>query len=200
MKVLYFTNKDVNDPDVIPAIIRAGGDEVITVDRKFDMSFIKVEGIEFVVSDRARYLITKDVIDHLPRRIVNLHPSFLPWNKGYFPNFWSFVSKTPSGITIHYIDEGIDTGNIIFQERFFWDERVETLRTTYDKCRREMVKLFAENWSSIRAFECPNVPQEKGAGNINMKADFDGVFDLLPGGWDAKIEDVKALEFPHKYI
>ena len=48
--------------------------------------------------------------------IVNLHKAYLPYNKGAHPNFWSFAENTPSGITIHVIDSGIDTGNIIYRK------------------------------------------------------------------------------------
>ena len=43
--------------------------------------------------------------------------SFLPYNRGSHPNFWSFIDDTPKGITIHEIDEGADTGNIVFQKK-----------------------------------------------------------------------------------
>lgn len=46
---------------------------------------------------------------------MNLHISYLPWNKGADPNFWSCIDGTPAGVTLHHIDAGVDTGDIIAQ-------------------------------------------------------------------------------------
>lgn len=50
---------------------------------------------------------------------INLHRSFLPKYKGPNPYFWQFhdMILTP-GVSVHYVDEGEDTGDIIFQQRF----------------------------------------------------------------------------------
>ena len=63
------------------------------------------------------YILKKEFLSLFPLGCVNLHPSFLPYNRGQYPNVWSIVEGTPSGVTFHYIDEGIDTGHIISQER-----------------------------------------------------------------------------------
>ena len=49
--------------------------------------------------------------------IINLHISYLPYNRGAHPNFWSFVENTPSGVSIHQVDSGIDTGKIVIQKQ-----------------------------------------------------------------------------------
>ena len=78
------------------------------------------------------------------KNIINLHPSLLPWNKGYHSNFWSIYENTPKGVSIHLIDDGIDTGDIVAQsELTYFDE--DTLRTTYKKLRASMVNLFFLN-------------------------------------------------------
>lgn len=49
---------------------------------------------------------------------INLHPSFLPEYRGPNPDFWQYYNMEMNpGITVHYIDKGEDTGDIIFQER-----------------------------------------------------------------------------------
>ena len=48
---------------------------------------------------------------------VNLHNSYLPWNRGSDACSWAIATGTPHGATLHYIDEGVDTGPIIYQER-----------------------------------------------------------------------------------
>ena len=55
-------------------------------------------------------------------RVVNIHPSLLPLFKGlgaYEKAFSAGVKE--SGCTVHFVDEGMDTGRIIVQEKFNWD-------------------------------------------------------------------------------
>ena len=89
MVVLYLTNKDIQDRGLIPGIIEEQKDTVIIYTSRIDIDYIKNNNINFIVCDRPRFLIKKDVIDYLPRKIINFHPSFLPWNRGYNPNYWS---------------------------------------------------------------------------------------------------------------
>lgn len=50
---------------------------------------------------------------------INLHPSLLPSYRGSNPWFWMYYNMDLSpGVTVHYIDEGEDTGDIIYQEAF----------------------------------------------------------------------------------
>tara|TARA_A100000164_G_C21938065_1_gene789119 strand:+ start:3146 stop:3718 length:573 start_codon:yes stop_codon:yes gene_type:complete len=190
MRVLYYTNSDVTDENVIPNIIkRLTGDKVIIYKKKISIEFLKKNEIEFIISDRSRALITKDVIKLLPKRIVNLHPSFLPWNRGYHPNYWSAKENTPYGVTIHYIDEGIDTGMIIAQTEFTISKEKDTLKLSYKRLRKLMISLFENCWTDIRNFNVGEKTQE-GKGTLHYKDDFKGKFESLKLGWNTKLKDI----------
>src|SRR5271157_696901 len=72
---------------------------------------------EMGVSVMFGYLLKPDFLGLLPKGCINLHPSYLPYNRGAYPNVWSIVDQTPAGVTLHYVDEGIDTGDIIRQKK-----------------------------------------------------------------------------------
>jgi methionyl-tRNA formyltransferase len=186
MNVLYFTNQDIDDWDLIPNIIKKNGDTVLTHTEKFDLTFIVTNNIDFIVSDRSRYLISADIIKFLKKKIVNLHPSFLPWNKGYHPNYWSIKEKTPHGVTLHFIDENIDTGDIIAKTRLYYSD-FDTLKSTYDRSRRAMVGLFEVFWDDIREGNITGVPQQKEKGSLHYKIDFKNEFEKLKDGWDTRV-------------
>lgn len=57
--------------------------------------------------------------------VLNLHISYLPWNRGANPNFWSFVENTKKGVTIHEIDEKLDKGKILLRKELEFDENRE---------------------------------------------------------------------------
>ncbi len=64
-------------------------------------------------------ILSPIMVDAFPRRIVNIHPSLLPKYPGADAIEQSFQSgDTVSGITIHYVDYGVDTGPIIMQDSF----------------------------------------------------------------------------------
>ncbi len=193
MKIMYFTNKDILDWNTIPDIIKTYNDEVMTYTKKPTLEFIKDNNIEFIVSDRARSLITKDIIDYLPRRIINLHPSFLPWNRGYNPNYWAIKEQTPCGVTIHYIDEGIDTGDILSQIQLCFSQD-DTLKTTYDRLRKYMVGLFQISWYDIKTLSIEPLSQNKCKGTFHYKADFDNIYESLIYGWNTKVKDLDKIK------
>ena len=64
------------------------------------------------------HLIPRSIID-LPRLgCLNVHPSLLPANRGPVPLFWTFRNGDhETGVTIHFLDETMDTGDILAQER-----------------------------------------------------------------------------------
>ncbi len=60
--------------------------------------------------------IIREPLISLPRNgFVNTHPSLLPYNRGKHYSFWAIVENAPYGVTMHFVDEGIDTGDIIAQ-------------------------------------------------------------------------------------
>lgn len=52
----------------------------------------------------------------LPRLgFLNIHPSLLPDYRGPTPRFWQLRDGAPAGVTVHYLDEGLDTGDVAAQ-------------------------------------------------------------------------------------
>ena len=62
----------------------------------------------------------------LPRYgCLNLHPSLLPAYRGPVPLFWmARQGETEAGVTLHFLDEGLDTGDIVGQTSFPWPEGI----------------------------------------------------------------------------
>ncbi|CUS02752.2 Methionyl-tRNA formyltransferase (fragment) [Candidatus Promineifilum breve] len=46
---------------------------------------------------------------------LNLHPSLLPAYRGPRPVYWQLRHQAPTGVTVHYMDEGLDTGDVAAQ-------------------------------------------------------------------------------------
>jgi len=139
-------------------------------------------GYDVVVSYGYRHILTKPVIESSDAPIVNLHISYLPWNRGAHPNFWSFYDCTPSGVSIHLIDEGIDTGPILYQRYVNFSKNERTFSQTYRRLIVEIEQLFKENIADIVTKNFLPVPQRR-EGTFHRIADLPKEFS----GWDADI-------------
>ena len=63
-------------------------------------------------------ILKKRTFDAARLGTINAHTSLLPDYRGFWPEFWQIYDKAyaKTGITIHFIDEGLDTGDIVFRE------------------------------------------------------------------------------------
>lgn len=147
---------------------------------------------DLIISFGYRHLIKKDVIDYFPNRIINLHISLLPWNRGADPNFWSWFDNTPKGVTIHLIDEGLDTGSILFQKTVNLHDS-ETLASSYEILQSEIIALFESKLDEILQFKFALTNQQLHAGSKHNSRDKDVYFQDLKSGWNTKCSEIKEL-------
>ena len=107
---------------------------------------------DFILSFGFRKIISANIIKKLKKPIFNIHLSYLPFNRGAHPNFWSFIENTPAGVSIHKIDKGIDTGNIILRKKINFNinlNKFSTFKKTYNCLFLEAENLFKNNFSKI---------------------------------------------------
>lgn len=159
MKILVLTNNQVAKPLI--NWLKTQREEVVTWSKEISTVEIASLKPDYVLSYCYRFIIKSDVIALLPKKIINLHISYLPWNRGADPNIWSFLDNTPKGVTIHYVDEGLDTGPIICQKLLYFSEQMETFRSTYITLHLEIQSLFKENWSFIRSSSLKEINQSR---------------------------------------
>ena len=147
-------------------------------------------GYDLVISFGYRHILKKEVIESSRAPIVNLHISYLPWNRGAHPNFWSFYECTPSGVSIHLVDEGVDTGAIIYQRYVNFDKEENTFLKTYNKLIIEIEKLFRDNIDELIFKKFIAIPQRRN-GSYHSAANLPKEFI----GWNSVIkEEVVRLD------
>jgi phosphoribosylglycinamide formyltransferase-1 len=79
--------------------------------------WLELRGVDLVVLAGYMHLLTPAFLERFPNKIVNVHPSLLP----EFPGARAIeealdAGVRTTGVTIHYVDEGLDTGEVIRQE------------------------------------------------------------------------------------
>jgi len=118
---------------------------------KLDHKFMKLilGRSELAFSLYYRKIIPEVLINSFHYGIINLHSSLLPKYRGPVPTMWGLLNgEKEFGLTLHYIDSGVDTGDIISQIKFKVDRPV----SGYDLNNITMeygLKLFKREISKI---------------------------------------------------
>jgi methionyl-tRNA formyltransferase len=171
---------------VHPPHMRKYGEEILKTvglpeDRIFDgselrqadtMQSIKNLHADIGLSIFFGYILLPDFFHLFPAGVVNLHPSYLPYNRGTYPNVWSIIEGTPAGVSLHYIDVGIDTGDIIAQKQVPV-EPVDTGETLYRMLERASVELMKDTWPIILSGQAGRRPQ-----SVEEKSTFHRIRDV----------------------
>ncbi len=72
-----------------------------------------------VIINQSQFIIKKDLLSIAPKGMLNRHNALLPKNRGRLTPFWVlYKGEKESGVSIHFVEEGIDSGPIVVQKRF----------------------------------------------------------------------------------
>ena len=143
-----------------------------------------VAGYDYVISYGYRHILKQNVIDGFGCPIFNLHISYLPYNRGAHPNFWSFYDNTPTGVTIHLIDGGVDTGPIVRQQYVNFSKSDDTFVKTYAVLVERIESLFLEFLPSFITDDW-KARKQRGVGTHHYVRDLPSNFS----GWNSNIEE-----------
>ena len=82
------------------------------------INFINTQNIDYVINS-GNQIYSKNTLSKIKAKIVTRHTSLLPLYGGIYPIYWQMLhEETKSGVTLHWIDEHIDRGQIAYQEEF----------------------------------------------------------------------------------
>ncbi len=134
---------------------------------------LRLIGLDLLLLAWWPYIIKKNLIQMPRLGCLNFHPSYLPYNRGKNYNFWTLVEDSPFGVTLHWVDEGIDTGDIAFQSMIekSWEDTGETL---YSKAQEKLMELFREKFSEIKGGSIPRIAQDLKKGSFHKARELDG--------------------------
>ena len=175
-------------PEKLLDILEIYKDKFLLNQEKVDLSFIKKNKIEFIVSYGYRHKITKEILEHLPGKVINLHISYLPFARGAHPVFWSIVENSITGVSIHLVDENYDTGNILFQKEVYYSLDKDTFLSIYRKMKDEIEKLFCINWKYLRIAQNMGWSQQ-GESTYHEKSEIEEMKKYMPKMWETPIKD-----------
>lgn len=168
--------------------LKMQGNEIVLWSNKLDENWSLYEHFDLTVSYTYRYILPREMITTLNGNIVNLHNSYLPFNRGADPNIWSILDKTPRGVTLHYIDAELDKGYIIAQ-KFVIEEEHETLSSSYNNLDLAAKALFKEAFAYYKYW--PEM-KKKAVGKGNYHSTKDGSkYKKLIDSYDISVDEFR---------
>lgn len=106
--------------------------------------------IEFIALAGYMRLVGTVLLQAFPKKMVNIHPSLLPKYKGLNAVQQALDNNDNElGVTIHYVDEGMDTGEIIAQEKIAIENLDEPLESIMAKVHNIEHKLYVETLAKL---------------------------------------------------
>jgi len=161
------THEDDQDEEIwfqsVAELARTNGLSVFTPDNPNTAQFINLlRGLnpELILSFYYRKLLSKEILS-IPRLGgLNLHGSLLPKYRGRAPVNWVLVNgEKETGVTLHYMVERADAGDIVAQRTVPIDLD-DTALSLYGKLTNAAVELLKETYPLLNEGKAPRIPQD----------------------------------------
>ena len=132
---------------------------------------IKDLNIDMAVVCSFNYKIPKELLETTKDGFINLHPSLLPAYRGANPYSRVIINnEKETGVTLHYMNEEFDEGNIILQYKCSIDKN-ETMGSLFNKTNDICIQLLLSALNEYEKRTLPSIPQKEGtfplAKNLN---------------------------------
>lgn len=108
-------------------------------------------------------ILKKNVFETLGNKLINAHGSYLPQYRGAAQYVWYLLNDDQQfGVTVHFMEAGLDTGNIIFQRKFDFAQNISAYQLHYLLSRHFglMLNEFIEDYASLP--DLPSIKQDEG--------------------------------------
>lgn len=123
---------------------------------------------DYIICVHFPYIIPQAILQLPKFGVLNLHPAYLPYNRGWHTPTWALLENTPIGATLHFMDEGIDTGDIIHQRQLIPASH-DTAHSLYDKVKQLEFTVFKEVWTDLINGTFTRTPQQPNDGTSHKR-------------------------------
>lgn len=114
--------------------------------------------------------IISDILLSIPKvGFLNLHPAYLPYNKGWHTPSWAIIDKTKYGATLHFMSKELDAGDIIAQKEIEVTPDL-TANALYREVLETEEQLFKECFTNLTTLR-PNKIEQNESGTSYRKKD-----------------------------
>lgn len=156
---------------------------------------------DFIISVQYHHILKKEHIQKAKIKAINLHMAPLPDYRGCNQFSFAILDEAKEfGTTLHVLDEGIDSGDILFEDRFFIPTNI-TVKGLYELTYQKSVDLFKRHISDLLEGKYTPVPQKSllthRKAHFHLRKEMDDIKQIDLTWPRTKIEKhVRASYFP----
>ena len=133
----FLKNKLNRSKNITTLLNRKGIDKIILkqpINNQASVDIIKKYKPDLLVSILGNQIFRNPILSLAPKGCINLHTALLPKYRGLMPSFWVLKNnEKETGISVFFVDEGIDSGDIIVQEKVEIGDRSQEELIVYTK-------------------------------------------------------------------
>lgn len=132
---------------------------------------LKSLGADYFIGIHFPYIIPSEVLNIPKVGFLNLHPAYLPYNKGWHTPSWAILDGTPYGATLHFMSETLDEGDVIHQKLLYIKPN-DTANSLYKRVLSLEEEVFYEAFDDLISL-CPKKSNQKNKGTSHVKRDLE---------------------------
>ena len=125
---------------------------------------------DYIICIHFPYMVPEQVLSIPQEGVLNLHPGYLPYNRGWHTPSWAILTDTPIGGTLHFMDESVDTGDIVHQ-KMVEIMPYDTADSLYKRIKEIEVEVFKEAFPTLLDRSYSRTSQKNMKGSIHKKED-----------------------------
>ena len=173
MRIVLLHNNDVARP--LGEWLRDQGEDVVF---SVDHEDVREDRAPLVLSYCYREILDRKFLNAPWRKCINLHTSYLPYGRGAHPLVWAALNGTPMGVTIHWMTEKLDGGEMIARTPMQY-RKDETLAELYTRAHELIRGVFKKDWWHIRGK----------VGDYHRASEIGDL--VIPNKWDTTVAELR---------
>lgn len=132
--------------------------------------------VDYIFGIHFPYIISQRILNIPKVGFLNLHPAFLPYNKGWHTPNWAILEKTKYGATLHFMSNELDSGDIIAQRELKVQPN-ETSNQLYQRALELEKEIFIESFDELLTLKPIRIQQAE-VGTSHNKRDLEIIQEI----------------------
>jgi methionyl-tRNA formyltransferase len=157
------------------------------------LSQFREMNLDYIFCIHFPFIIPAEIIALPKVGVLNLHPAYLPFNKGWHTPSWAILEDTPFGATLHFMNAKLDDGDILHRKMIDIQPSA-TAHSIYQEVKQTEWEVFQEAWPSLAQMNPPRLSQDQ-KGTMHKKDDLKTmqVLDINNQHVEETIRKMRAL-------
>jgi len=144
-----------------------------------DIRLMESFDIDYIFCIQYHNIIPLEILNLPKKGCINVHPAYLPYNRGWNTPSWMILNGTPCGATMHYMTDKVDAGDIIYQETLKGDIE-DTAHTLYKKILELEETVFKKGFLACMNGTAKSIPQVEGKATVHKRGDLKPLQEIDP--------------------